>query len=110
MSSRLFQEIREKRGLVYSIASYAVAYRDGGLFVIYAGMSPQAGAEVIRLTLAEAEKMKLYPVDETELRRGEESPKCALNLGAEKSRGPSCRYARQEISHRHPGNPWRLHA
>src|SRR3989442_12765113 len=69
MSSRPFQEIREKRGLVYSIASYAVAYRDGGLFVIYAGMSPQAGAEVIRLTLAGAEEMKLYPVDETELRR-----------------------------------------
>src|SRR5438034_677366 len=43
MSSRLFQEIRERRGLVYSISSYAASYRDGGLFVVYAGMSPDAG-------------------------------------------------------------------
>jgi len=99
MSSRLFQEIREKRGLVYSIASYAVAYRDGGLFVIYAGMSPQAGAEVIRLTLAEVEKMKLHPVDETELRRAKESLKGGLMLGLESTGSRMSMLARSQIYH-----------
>src|SRR3989442_13324574 len=60
MSSRLFQEIRERRGLVYSIASYAASYRDRGLFVVYPGMRPDAGPEGIRLTLEEIEKRKRH--------------------------------------------------
>jgi predicted Zn-dependent peptidase len=99
MSSRLFQEIREKRGLVYSIASYAASYRDGGLFVIYAGMSPQVGPEVIRLMLAEVEKMKLQPVDETELRRAKESLKGGLMLGLESTGSRMSMLARSQIYH-----------
>jgi predicted Zn-dependent peptidase len=76
-----------------------VAYRDGGLFVIYAGMSPQAGAEVIRLTLAEVEKMKLHPVDETELRRAKESLKGGLMLGLESTGSRMSMLARSQIYH-----------
>src|SRR6185312_288539 len=47
MSSRLFQEIREKRGLVYSIYSFAHGYRDSGLFGVYAGTGPDEVAELI---------------------------------------------------------------
>ena len=46
MSSRLFQEVREKRGLVYSIYSFAHSYRDGGLFGIYAGTGEHEAAEL----------------------------------------------------------------
>jgi len=99
MSSRLFQEIRERRGLVYSIASYAASYRDGGLFVVYAGMSPPAGPEVIRLTLEELEKIKTRPVDPAELRRAKESLKGSLMLGLESTGSRMSMLARSEIYH-----------
>ncbi|HYE00653.1 MAG TPA: pitrilysin family protein [Alphaproteobacteria bacterium] len=47
MSSRLFQEVREKRGLVYSIYSYTSAYVDGGLFAVYAGTGPESAGELV---------------------------------------------------------------
>src|SRR5256712_7086451 len=99
MSSRLFQEIRERRGLVYSIASYAASYRDGGLFVVYAGMSPDAGPEVIRLTLEEIEKMKLHRVDDAELHRAKESLKGGLMLGLESTGSRMSMLARSEVYH-----------
>ena len=57
MSSRLFQNIREKRGLVYSISSGVTAYSDSGLFSIYAGTSRGSAREVIGLTLEEIRKL-----------------------------------------------------
>ena len=50
MSSRLFQEIREERGLAYSISAYHAAYRDTGAFAVYAGTSPATCVDVVRLT------------------------------------------------------------
>ncbi|HET6947366.1 MAG TPA: pitrilysin family protein [bacterium] len=97
MSSRLFQEIREKRGLVYTITSYASSYRDGGLFVIYAGMSPDAGPEVIRLTLDEVEKMTREPVEASELSRAKESLKGSLMLSLESTGSRMSILARSEI-------------
>lgn len=99
MSSRLFQEIRERRGLVYTIASYASSYRDAGLFVVYAGMSPHVGPEVIRLTLEELEKVKLDPVDESELQRAKESLKGSLMLSLESTGSRMSKLARSEIYH-----------
>lgn len=99
MSSRLFQEIRERRGLVYTIASYASSYRDGGLFVIYAGMSPDAGPEVIRLVLEEVEKITVDRVDESELRRAKESLKGGLMLSLESTGSRMSFLARSEIYH-----------
>lgn len=99
MSSRLFQEIRERRGLVYSISSYAASYRDGGLFVIYAGMSPEAGPEVIRLVIEEIEKIKAHLPDAAELRRAKESLKGGLMLGLESTGSRMSMLARSEIYH-----------
>ncbi|MDR7452787.1 MAG: pitrilysin family protein [Armatimonadota bacterium] len=99
MSSRLFQEIRERRGLVYTISSYATSYRDGGLFVIYAGMSPDAAPEVIRLTLDEVEKMTQEPVPAAELARAKESLKGSLMLSLESTGSRMSVLARSEIYH-----------
>ncbi len=61
MSSRLFQEIREQRGLVYSIYSYTVSYRDGGLLVVYAGTSNEHYHEVVDLIRAEFQAIQDAP-------------------------------------------------
>ncbi len=58
MSSRLFQEVREKRGLVYSIYSFTAPYMDGGLFGIYAGTGESEAAELVPVTLDELRKVQ----------------------------------------------------
>ena len=58
MSSRLFQEIREKRGLVYAIHSFAHSYRDGGLFGIYAGTGEEEAAELVPVLCDEAMRLE----------------------------------------------------
>jgi predicted Zn-dependent peptidase len=58
MSSRLFQEIREKRGLVYAIHSFVHGYRDGGLFGIYAGTGEDEAAELAPALCEEAMKLQ----------------------------------------------------
>lgn len=96
MSSRLFQEIREKRGLVYTITSYVAAYREGGLFVIYGAMSPETAPQVTRLVLEEIEKVKdAVPADE--LRRARESLKGAVMLGLESTGSRMGKLARSEL-------------
>src|SRR4030066_877644 len=64
MSSRLFQEVREKRGLVYSIYSYVTSFRDAGLFVVYAGCDGSNAAEVVRLVMASLAALKAKGVTE----------------------------------------------
>ena len=71
MSSRLFQEIREKRGLAYSVFSFASGYSDAGAFGMYAGTSPSKAAEVAQLMMNEFEKMAHSPVSSTELLRAQ---------------------------------------
>ncbi|MDR5695215.1 MAG: pitrilysin family protein [Armatimonadota bacterium] len=97
MSSRLFQEIRERRGLVYTISSYLAAYREGGLVVIYAGMSPETGPEVVRLTLQEIERLKKEGVPPEELERAKESLKGSLMLSLESTTNRMTSLARSEI-------------
>ncbi|MCU1573059.1 MAG: zinc protease [Micrococcaceae bacterium] len=67
MSSRLFQEIREKRGLVYSTYSFASSYADAGYFGMYAGCTPQKVPQVIALLTAELEKLAAEGITEDEL-------------------------------------------
>lgn len=69
MSSRLFQEIREKRGLVYSTYSFSAAYSDAGYFGMYAGCTPSKTGEVIKLLVAELEKLAAEGITEEELRK-----------------------------------------
>jgi predicted Zn-dependent peptidase len=88
MSSRLFQEIREKRGLVYSIYSFAQPFTDGGLFGIYAGTGEDEVAELVPVTLEELARVQ-RDVDETELRRARTQTKASLLMSLE-STGSRC--------------------
>lgn len=67
MSSRLFQEIREKRGLAYSVYSFNQPYSDAGVFGLYAGCSPAKTSEVTKLMLAEFAKVASEGITEAEL-------------------------------------------
>lgn len=67
MSSRLFQEVREKRGLAYSVYSFNQAYSDGAIFGLYAGCAPAKAAEVTKLMVSELEKLANKGITEEEL-------------------------------------------
>ncbi|OQB14214.1 MAG: Protease 3 precursor [Firmicutes bacterium ADurb.Bin193] len=83
MSSRLFQKIREEKGLVYSIYSYQSVYAKAGLFTIYAGMNPARVEEVTELIFKEIEIMRKDSVSEDELQKCKEQLKGNLILGLE---------------------------
>ena len=83
MSSRLFQEIREKLGLVYSIYSYPQLYRDGGLFSVYAGTRPENAKHVYTLIEREAKRFGSSDITADELARAKASVKGALALALE---------------------------
>jgi predicted Zn-dependent peptidase len=88
MSSRLFQEIREKRGLVYSIYSFTSPARDGGLFGIYAGTGESEAAELMPVTLEELAKVQ-HDVTAAELNRARAQLKAGLLMSLE-STGSRC--------------------
>ncbi len=96
MSSRLFHEIREKRGLVYTIASYAASYREGGLFVIYAAMSPEGGPEVVRLIFDELAALPAS-LEDAEIARAKESLKGSVMLSLESTGSRMYKLARSEL-------------
>jgi len=83
MSSRLFQEVREKRGLAYSVGTVSVMYRDAGAFAVYAGTSPERAREVLEVCLRELDRLRQEPVPEEELRRAKEALKASLMLSLE---------------------------
>jgi predicted Zn-dependent peptidase len=97
MSSNLFQEIREKRGLAYSISTYQSLYRPGGIFGVYAGTSPSSLPEVIRLIIEEFEKVKSGQIREEELDRAREQLKGGILLSLEVPRHRMSRLARNEL-------------
>ncbi|MEP7366575.1 MAG: pitrilysin family protein [Acidobacteriota bacterium] len=97
MSSRLFQNIREQRGLAYSVFSEASSYRDTGYLSVYAGTSKQSLDEVIGLVLEEFRKFKTELVGEEELRRAKNHLKGSLMLGLESTSSRMTNLARQQI-------------
>ncbi len=97
MSSRLFQNIREKRGLAYAVNSGLVSYRDGGAFSIYAGCDAETVREVIDLIVAELQTLRDEPVSEDELRRAKDHLKGSLVLGLESTSTRMSNMARQEM-------------
>jgi predicted Zn-dependent peptidase len=97
MSSRLFQNVREKRGLAYSVFSGLSAYRDAGNITIYAGCANEAVAEVIDLCVEELRGMKRAPVPDAELRRAKDHLKGSLMLSLENTASRMSHLARQEI-------------
>ena len=97
MSSRLFQNVREKRGLAYAVFSGLSAYRDAGNITIYAGCANEAVGEVIDLCVEELRAMKRAPVPESELRRAKDHLKGSLMLSLENTASRMSHLARQEI-------------
>ena len=97
MSSRLFQNIREKRGLVYSIFSSLNLYRDAGALVVYAGMAPENAPAVVELTLKEFRKLRDKLVPPGELKRVKENIKGSIMLSLESSSSRMTHLAQQQI-------------
>lgn len=97
-SSRLFQEIRETRGLAYSVYSYQSAYRDAGLFAVYAGVSPRYTDEVLRLILLEFARIKEEGVEPAELSRAKEQVKGNLVLSLESTSNRMSRLGKSELT------------
>jgi predicted Zn-dependent peptidase len=95
MSSRLFQEIREKRGLVYAIHSFVHGYRDGGLFGIYAGTGEDEAAELVPALCEEAMKLE-DGLTEIELSRAKAQMKAGLLMSLE-STGARCEQLAQHL-------------
>jgi predicted Zn-dependent peptidase len=97
MSSRLFQNIRERRGLAYSVFSELNSYRDTGCLVVYAGTSIEAASQVIDLILEEFTRIKLELAPEEELRRAKDNLKGSLMLGLESTTSRMANLARQQL-------------
>jgi predicted Zn-dependent peptidase len=97
MSSRLFQNVREKRGLAYAVFSGLSAYRDAGSFTIYAGCANEAVGEVIDLIVEELRNVKQAPVPQAELQRAKDHLKGSLMLSLENTASRMSHLARQEI-------------
>jgi predicted Zn-dependent peptidase len=97
MSSRLFQNIREKQGLAYAVFSELNPYRDAGMLSIYAGTALETTEQVVRLVLDEFRKLKAEPVPEEELRRAKDHLKGSLMLSLESTGSRMSHLARQEI-------------
>src|SRR6266446_1127683 len=97
MSSRLFQNIRERQGLAYAIYSDLSPYRDTGCLSVYAGTSRESAGKVVRSVVSEFHKLKAEPVPEEELRRSKDQLKGSLMLSLESSSARMSNLARQEM-------------
>ena len=97
MSSRLFQEIREKRGLVYSTYSFASGYADTGYFGMYAGCSPTKVGQVIGLLTEELEKLAEFGITDAELKKAIGQLSGSVVMGLEDSGSRMSRLGRAEL-------------
>ena len=97
MSSRLFQNVREKRGLAYAVFSGLSAYRDAGNVTVYAGCANEAVGELVDVVVAELRRMKDEPPRDAELRRAKDHLKGSLMLNLESTSSRMSHLARQEI-------------
>jgi predicted Zn-dependent peptidase len=86
MSSRLFQEIREKRALAYSVHSFTQGFKDAGIFGIYAGTKKETFEKTLSLILDEIRKVKAGQISSAELSRAKEYVKGSMVLALESSR------------------------
>jgi predicted Zn-dependent peptidase len=97
MSSRLFQEVREKRGLCYSVFSSASAYEDSGLFAVYAATAPGKADELTRVA-SDTMLSVLDPVDEPEIARAKAQLKAGLVMSLESASARADQMARQFLA------------
>jgi predicted Zn-dependent peptidase len=97
MSSRLFQNIRERQGLAYAVFSELNPYRDTGCLSIYAGTSIESARKVVESIVNEFRQLKDQPVGEEELRRAKDHLKGSLMLSLESTASRMSNLARQEM-------------
>jgi predicted Zn-dependent peptidase len=97
MSSRLFQNIRERQGLAYAIYSDLNPYRDTGCLSVYAGTSRESAGKVVQSVVSEFRKLKTETVPAEELRRAKDQLKGSLMLSLESSTARMSNLARQEM-------------
>ncbi|MDA3026873.1 MAG: pitrilysin family protein [Actinomycetota bacterium] len=97
MSSRLFQEIREKRGLVYTVYSFAHHYTGTGIFGVYAGTTKEKVNEVVEIIKKELADVAANGITEEELERGKGALRGGLVLGLEETNARMTRIAKGEL-------------
>ena len=97
VSSRLFQEVRERRGLAYSIYSSPSSYQDGGLFTIYAATGAENAPKIVELILKEIRKVKANGISREEMKRAKEHIHGSLLLGLEGSGSMMSYLAKDEL-------------
>jgi len=101
MSSRLFQEVREKRGLAYTVNAYATSYMDGGLFTLYAGTGPEDVAALTPVLCDEIAKVRTR-VDADEVARARAQLRAGILMGMESTSGRCEQLARQVLVYGRP--------
>ncbi len=99
MSSRLFQEIRETRGLCYSVYAYHSMFAETGAFVVYAGTTPSKAGEVMKLVNKELEDVAEKGITDEELDRAKEHMKGSMVLSLEDTAGRMSRLGKSELAH-----------
>lgn len=104
-SSRLFQEIREERGLAYSVYAFHSAYRDAGLAAIYLAANPASAAGALDLVRAELDRIREHGVSAEELRRNKEQLKGNLLLGMESTSNRMSHLGKGELLRGHIQTP-----
>ena len=97
VSSRLFQEIREKRGLSYSVYSFLSGYSDGGTMTVYAGIRAREAGQVLDLICREVQKLAKDGIDRAELKRTKDQMKGSLMLSLESSHSRMNKLAKDEL-------------
>lgn len=97
MSSRLFQEIREKRGLAYDVHSYSSKHADGGYFAVYVGVDPKKAEEAVAAVMSELRTIAERPVPVEELTKVREYTKGRLRLGLESTNSLASWLCQQEL-------------
>ena len=97
MSSRLFQNIREKQGLAYAVYSELNLFSDTGCFMIYAGTAPETATQVVNSVVKEFRELKQNLISEDELRRAKDHLKGSLMLSLESTSSRMSNLARQEL-------------
>jgi len=100
MSSRLFQEIRERRGLAYSVYSFASSHDDSGMLGIYAGVSPDKTEEAVDLLMEELNKLEHDHIDSSELYNAKQYTNGNILLSSENTDNLMFRIAQNEFNFR----------
>jgi predicted Zn-dependent peptidase len=97
MSSRLFQEIRERRGLAYAVYSFFTSYVDTGMFGVYAGVGPGDEGQTIALVADQLRRLKDEPVDAETLAEAKACTKAGFLLSSESNENQMVRLSHNEI-------------